>query len=120
MIELSLNSLSIFQTLLLYSYICPSTRDLFLIDLILCNESRLNDDMWRTGHLFFYLADEGKNALSLGRGVVDVHETSILASGSREDVGNWQLHLKSEVCCSTRVAIFIVRRDSHFNQISMM
>ncbi|KAK1403205.1 Mannosyl-oligosaccharide glucosidase [Heracleum sosnowskyi] len=55
----------------------------------------LNDEKQKTGHLFFYLADEGNNALSLGRGVVDVHESSILASGSREDVGNWQLHLKS-------------------------
>uniref|UniRef100_A0A175YLB1 Mannosyl-oligosaccharide glucosidase n=1 Tax=Daucus carota subsp. sativus TaxID=79200 RepID=A0A175YLB1_DAUCS len=55
----------------------------------------INDEKQRIGHLFFYLADEGNNALSLGRGVVDVHESSCLASGSREDVGNWQLHLKS-------------------------
>ena len=69
------------------------------------NQSRINDEKQRIGHLFFYLADEGNNALSLGRGVVDVHESSCLASGSREDVGNWQLHLKSAVSYSIRVAI---------------
>ncbi|KAK1380548.1 hypothetical protein POM88_027292 [Heracleum sosnowskyi] len=79
-------------TLICISFIFKS-----FTDLVLYNEPRLNDEKQRTGHIFFYLADEGNNALSLGRGVADVHESSILASGSREDVGNWQLHLKSVV-----------------------
>ncbi|KAG2706653.1 hypothetical protein I3760_05G113800 [Carya illinoinensis] len=47
-----------------------------------------------TTHLFFYMADEDDNALSLNRDF-DIHEDSILVSGSRMDVGGWQLHLKS-------------------------
>ena len=53
--------------------------------------------MLKTGHLFFYLADEDGNALSLSRDAMNIHETSLLASGSRSDVGNWQLHLESKV-----------------------
>ncbi|XP_057949553.1 mannosyl-oligosaccharide glucosidase GCS1 [Malania oleifera] len=59
------------------------------------NESRLNEEIWRNGHLFFYLADEDGNALSLGTDNLDVRENSLLASGSRMDVGSWQLHLES-------------------------
>ncbi|KAL8106442.1 hypothetical protein AgCh_029997 [Apium graveolens] len=47
-------------------------------------------------HLFFYIADEGENALSLGKGVMGDHNDSVLASGSRSDVGNWELHLNSK------------------------
>lgn len=51
----------------------------------------------RNGHLFFYLADEDENALSLNRDTLKIRENSLLASGSRMDVGSWQLHLKSMV-----------------------
>ncbi|CAI9785085.1 unnamed protein product [Fraxinus pennsylvanica] len=47
-------------------------------------------------HIFFYVADEGGTAIDLGGGVMDIHDDSILAFGSRNDVGNWQLHLGSE------------------------
>ncbi|KAM2334179.1 hypothetical protein ACFXTH_011763 [Malus domestica] len=46
-------------------------------------------------HIFFYLADEDGNTLNLGGDTLDIHENSLLASGSRMDVGSWQLHLKS-------------------------
>jgi mannosyl-oligosaccharide glucosidase len=43
------------------------------------------------------MADEDGNALSLSRDILDICEDSLLASGSRMDVGDWQLHLKSKV-----------------------
>lgn len=54
-----------------------------------------DEDSWGTGHFFFYLADEAGHAISLSRDVLDIHESSLLASGSRRDVGGWQLHLES-------------------------
>ncbi|KVH95684.1 Glycoside hydrolase, family 63 [Cynara cardunculus var. scolymus] len=56
---------------------------------------KLNEEMPGSAHLFFYVADEGENALSLGRSVTAIHEKSMLAFGSRLDVGGWELHLKS-------------------------
>ncbi|KAK7825345.1 mannosyl-oligosaccharide glucosidase gcs1 [Quercus suber] len=58
-------------------------------------QSERSEDMLRTAHIFFYMADEDGHALSLSRDNLDVHEGSLLASGSRMDVGGWQLHLKS-------------------------
>ncbi|KAK4597669.1 hypothetical protein RGQ29_015261 [Quercus rubra] len=58
-------------------------------------QSERREDMLRTAHIFFYMADEDGHALSLSRDNLDVHEDSLLASGSRMDVGGWQLHLKS-------------------------
>lgn len=60
-------------------------------------KNRLNDEVKRRAHLFFYLADEGGNAVNLGKGVLELKESSLLASSSRADVGNWQMHLKSQV-----------------------
>ncbi|KAK9276690.1 hypothetical protein L1049_006226 [Liquidambar formosana] len=56
---------------------------------------KLNEEMWRSAHLFFYLADEDGNTLSLSRDTLDIRENSLLALGSRMDVGSWQLHLES-------------------------
>ncbi|XP_056842640.1 alpha-glucosidase 2 isoform X2 [Raphanus sativus] len=56
----------------------------------------LNDEVQRTVHLFFYIADEGGNILNLGKDVLDPKESSLLASGSRADVGSWQMHLTSQ------------------------
>lgn len=53
--------------------------------------------MQGNGHLFFYLADEDGSSLSLRTGTLDVHKNSLLASGSRADVGGWELHLESKV-----------------------
>ncbi|XP_074302303.1 mannosyl-oligosaccharide glucosidase GCS1-like isoform X1 [Silene latifolia] len=52
-------------------------------------------DVMETGHLFFYVADEDANDINLSRDSLDVRESSLLASGSRGDVGGWQLHLQS-------------------------
>lgn len=57
--------------------------------------------MLNTAHLFFYMADEGGKSFNLGRGVLDIHDDSVLASGSRSDTGDWQLHLLSEVSLLT-------------------
>ncbi|KAF8107945.1 hypothetical protein N665_0116s0144 [Sinapis alba] len=56
----------------------------------------LDDEVKRTVHLFFYIADEGGNVLNLGKDVLELKESSLLASGSRADVGNWQMHLTSQ------------------------
>lgn len=53
--------------------------------------------MLRSAHLFFYLADEDGNALSLSGDILEIRENSLLALGSRMDVGGWQLHLESVV-----------------------
>ncbi|CAG7901750.1 unnamed protein product, partial [Brassica rapa] len=66
----------------------------------------LNDEVKRTVHLFFYLADEGGNVLKLGKNVLDLKESSLLASGSRADVGKWQMHLKSEAHVETHYCGF--------------
>ncbi|CAL9216405.1 unnamed protein product [Arabidopsis halleri] len=59
-------------------------------------QNRLDDEVKRSVHLFFYLADEGSNGVNLGKDVLGLKESSVLASGSRQDVGNWQMHLKSQ------------------------
>ncbi|KAL4570114.1 hypothetical protein LXL04_025765 [Taraxacum kok-saghyz] len=56
---------------------------------------KLSEEMPDSAHLFFYVADEGENALRLGRSVTEIHEKSLLAFGSRPDVSDWELHLKS-------------------------
>lgn len=50
-----------------------------------------------TTHLFVYVADEGEKDISLGRSVAEIYEKSLLALGSRTDIGDWELHLKSTV-----------------------
>ncbi|XP_027344066.1 mannosyl-oligosaccharide glucosidase GCS1 isoform X2 [Abrus precatorius] len=57
--------------------------------------SKWNEEFGRGAQLFFYLADEGDYALDVSRENLNVHEDSLLASGSRADIGDWQLHLKS-------------------------
>nr|XP_043606881.1 mannosyl-oligosaccharide glucosidase GCS1 [Erigeron canadensis] len=56
---------------------------------------KLSEDRPEVSHLFFYVADEGQNDISLGRSVSEINEKSLLAFGSRQDVGGWELHLKS-------------------------
>ncbi|CDP19898.1 unnamed protein product [Coffea canephora] len=60
------------------------------------DEVNLSEEMSKTVHLFFYMDDESGNALNLGSGATDVDDESILASGYRSDVGNWQLLLSTE------------------------
>lgn len=78
------------------------------------DRSGLTDEMLRVAHLFFYVADEGGNALSLGRGVTGTRENSVLAAGTQADVGGWQLHLKSMVCCQALTNNLIVKMQKIF------
>ncbi|XP_020592219.1 mannosyl-oligosaccharide glucosidase GCS1 [Phalaenopsis equestris] len=48
-----------------------------------------------SAHLFFYIADEDGNSLSLGRERLEYQDDILLSSGSRGDVGGWEFHLKS-------------------------
>jgi len=59
--------------------------------------SKWNEEFGRGAQLFFYLADEGGNVLDVSRENLNIRESSLLASGSRSDIGDWQLHLKSKV-----------------------
>ncbi|OMO60462.1 Glycoside hydrolase, family 63, partial [Corchorus capsularis] len=74
-----------------------------------------NDDMQRNVHLFFYLADEDGNALSLGRDIFDLRENSLLASGLRTKIGGWQLHLKSKADLEVHYSGF---RTPHIHNLS--
>ncbi|KAL1565274.1 ADP-ribosylation factor GTPase-activating protein gcs1 [Salvia divinorum] len=56
----------------------------------------LNEEMEEIAHLFFYVADEEGTALGLGNGASDDPDDFLLAFGSRNDVGNWELHLESK------------------------
>jgi hypothetical protein len=67
--------------------------------------SKWNEEFGRDAQLFFYLADEGGNVLDLGRENLKVRESSLLASGSRTDIGDWQLHLKSTVMLGNGIMI---------------
>lgn len=78
-------------------------------------ESRWNNDMPRSGYLFFYVADEDGNALSLGRDTFDIHESSLLAIGSRVDIGGWQLHLKGMESLEVHYSGF---RTPHIHNLS--
>lgn len=81
--------------LILSCFSCDD-KHILLISRWICR-SEETEELLKTGHLFFYLADEDGNALSLSRDAMNIHETSLLASGSRRDIGNWQLHLESRV-----------------------
>ncbi|CAK9144298.1 unnamed protein product [Ilex paraguariensis] len=78
-------------------------------------KSSVNEEMLRNVHLFFYMADEDGNALSLGRGATDIHVSSVLAFGSRTDVGGWQLNLESRDDLEVRYAGF---RTSDIHNLS--
>lgn len=67
--------------------------------------SKWNEGFGRGAQLFVYLADEAGNALNLSRKNLNVHTDSLVASGSREDIGDWQLHLKSMVMLGSDVMV---------------
>ncbi|GAB4829340.1 ADP-ribosylation factor GTPase-activating protein gcs1 [Ancistrocladus abbreviatus] len=54
-----------------------------------------DEGIWGSAHLFFYVGDEDGKAINLNSDVLDIHHSSLLAFGSRVDVGDWQLHLDS-------------------------
>lgn len=60
------------------------------------------------------MVDEDGNALSLNRATLDGREDSVLVSGSRMDVGGWQLHLKLTVLLEKEYAGLRARSFSFF------
>ncbi|KAJ8758894.1 hypothetical protein K2173_002673 [Erythroxylum novogranatense] len=78
-------------------------------------QTQKSNEMLRNGHLFFYLADEDGSALSLGGNILDIRQSSLLASGSRTDVGGWQLHLVSKDALEVHYAGF---RTPHIHNLS--
>lgn len=59
--------------------------------------SSLTEPKEEAVHLFFYLADEEGKSFDTGRQDFEHLNTILLASGSRNDVGSWELHLQSTV-----------------------
>ncbi|CAD6235305.1 unnamed protein product [Miscanthus lutarioriparius] len=47
-------------------------------------------------HLFFYIADETGNQTTMGSYEPSSRGPVLLASGSHEEIGDWELHLRSE------------------------
>ncbi|KAI7998921.1 Mannosyl-oligosaccharide glucosidase GCS1 [Camellia lanceoleosa] len=84
-----------------------------LID-VQSEKSKLSEQM-QTVHLFFYLADEDGNALSLSREILNIGENSLLAFGSRTDVGSWNLNLESMDDLEFHYSGF---RTSHIHNLS--
>ncbi|XP_073129902.1 mannosyl-oligosaccharide glucosidase GCS1 [Henckelia pumila] len=74
-----------------------------------------SEDMDKIVHLFFYMADEGGSILSLGGDNMGIHDDRILAFGSRNDVGSWQLHLESKDEFELHYAAF---RTPHIHNLS--
>ncbi|KAJ6431315.1 hypothetical protein OIU84_018744 [Salix udensis] len=79
------------------------------------DKPELDNEMLRHGHLFFYLADESGHVLSLAGDNLDTDKNSLLASGSRSDIGDWQLHLKSKEVLEVHYSGF---RTPHIHNLS--
>ncbi|XP_072999094.1 mannosyl-oligosaccharide glucosidase GCS1 [Typha latifolia] len=60
------------------------------------DKSSLSEAEDRNCHIFFYLADEEGKSFDMGRQESHLPGTTMLASGSRKDVGGWEVHLKSQ------------------------
>ncbi|GMH20778.1 hypothetical protein Nepgr_022620 [Nepenthes gracilis] len=74
-----------------------------------------NEGIWERAHFFFYVGNEGGETISLSRAVLDIRQSSLLAFGSRIDVGNWQLHLDSMDNLEVHYAGF---KTPHFHNLS--
>lgn len=79
----------------------------------------MDEEFGGIAQLFFYLADEGGNVLSVSGDYLNNHEDSLMTSGSRTDIGDWQLHLKSMVMLTKtsygeifKIAPFVLSVDS--------
>lgn len=79
------------------------------------DKSEWDNEMLRHGHLFFYLADESGHVLNLAGDTLDIDKNSLLASGSRSDIGDWQLHLESKDVLELHYSGF---RTPHIHNLS--
>ncbi|KAI9080854.1 hypothetical protein K1719_037163 [Acacia pycnantha] len=78
-------------------------------------KSEWDEEFGGNAQLFFYLADESGNVLSVSGDYLNSHEDSLIASGSRTDIGDWQLHLKSMDDLEVHYAGF---NTPHFHNLS--
>ncbi|KAK6930839.1 Glycosyl hydrolase family 63, N-terminal [Dillenia turbinata] len=74
-----------------------------------------DEDIRSVSHLFFYLADEDGNTLTAHPYKLGMHGNALLASGSRKDVGGWQLHLASQ---DNLLVHFSGFKTSHIHNLS--
>ncbi|KAL5055445.1 hypothetical protein RYX36_036127 [Vicia faba] len=79
------------------------------------DKSKWNEEFGKGSQLFFYLADEGGNVLDVSQENLNIHENSLLASGSQTDIGDWQLHLKSTDDLKLHYSGF---RTPHYHNLS--
>ncbi|MCL7038478.1 hypothetical protein MKW94_002441 [Papaver nudicaule] len=79
------------------------------------DKSKLDEELWGTGHFFFYVADEEGNSLRLGRDKLDTHDSSLLVYGSRKDIGDWELHTDSKDNMEIHYSGF---RTPHFHNLT--
>ncbi|GLU06199.1 hypothetical protein SLE2022_232490 [Rubroshorea leprosula] len=78
-------------------------------------KTRWNDEFQRNANLFFYLADEDGNALTLSQDTIQMQQSSLVALGSRTDIGGWQLHIKSKADLEVHYSGF---RTPHIHNLS--
>ncbi|WVZ23581.1 hypothetical protein V8G54_002125 [Vigna mungo] len=79
------------------------------------DKSKWNEEFGKGAQLFFYLADEAGNALDVSREKLNIHEDTLLATGTRGDIGDWQLHFKSMDDLELHYSGF---RTPHFHNLS--
>ncbi|KAI4964728.1 hypothetical protein ZWY2020_059785 [Hordeum vulgare] len=58
--------------------------------------SSLSEAQESTTHLFFYIADEAGKLITMGSHEPPSRGPVLLASGSHEEIGDWELYLRSE------------------------
>ncbi|KAK3166350.1 hypothetical protein QOZ80_1AG0044680 [Eleusine coracana subsp. coracana] len=58
--------------------------------------SSISEAQESTTHLFFYIADESGKSITMGSDVASSGGPVHLASGSNEEIGDWEVYLKSE------------------------
>uniref|UniRef100_A0A0E0JSX2 Mannosyl-oligosaccharide glucosidase n=1 Tax=Oryza punctata TaxID=4537 RepID=A0A0E0JSX2_ORYPU len=56
----------------------------------------LSEDQESTTHLFFYIADEAGNSITMDSHIPSSRGHVLLAAGSREEIGDWKVYLRSE------------------------
>jgi mannosyl-oligosaccharide glucosidase len=61
-----------------------------------CERSSISDAQGSTTHLFFYIADESGKSITMGSHVPSSRGSVLLASGSHDEIDDWELYLRSE------------------------
>ncbi|XP_042432224.1 mannosyl-oligosaccharide glucosidase GCS1-like isoform X2 [Zingiber officinale] len=68
-----------------------------------------------TTHLFFYIADEEGNSLNVKKQLFETRDATLLAFGTRNDIGGWELHLDSQRHVDTHFSGF---RTHHMHNLT--